>query len=82
MVYSIGFVHCLEMKAIDDAVDELHGYINKASFTKSKFRRNEEKHKNRIRNDVKDLEILTSAKVTSGYYFLYSRYIQFFTFLI
>ena len=57
----------------DEALNKLIHLMDKSTFTKTEFRRSEDIYRNRIRNDIKDLEVLTSDELKSGYRYLYSR---------
>ena len=57
----------------DEVVDKLTHLMEKSTFTKTEFRRSEDIYRNRIRNDIKDLDVLSSDEVKSGYHYLYSR---------
>ena len=57
----------------EDVWSQLIDLINKSTSTKISFRRSEDIYRNRIRNDVKDLDVLSSEEVKSGYHYLYSR---------
>ena len=57
----------------EDVWGQLIDLINKSTSTKRSFRQSEDIYRNRIRNDVKDLDVLSSEEVKSGYHYLYSR---------
>ena len=57
----------------DGALNKLIHLMDKSTFTKTEFRRSEDIYRNRIRNDIKDLDVLSSDEVKSGYHYLYSR---------
>ena len=58
----------------EDVWSQLIHLMDKSTSTKRSFRRSEDIYRNRIRNDVKDLDVLSSEEVISGYHYLYSRY--------
>ena len=58
----------------DEAVNKLIHLMDKSTFIKTEFRQSEDIYRNRISNDVKDLDVLTSDEMKSGYHYLYSRY--------
>ena len=57
----------------DEVLNKLIHLMGKSTFTKTEFRRSEDVYRNRIRNDIKDLDVLTSDQLKSGYHYLYSR---------
>ena len=57
----------------DEVLNNLIHLMDKSTFTKTEFRRSEDIYRNRIRNDIKDLDVLTSDELKSGYHYLYSR---------
>ena len=57
----------------DEVLNKLIDLMVKTTFAITEFRRSEDIYKNRIRNDVKDLHVLTIGEVKSGYHYLYSR---------
>ena len=58
---------------IDEVLNKLIHFLDKSNFAKTEFRRSEDIYRNRIRNDIKDLDVLNIEEVKSGYNYLYSR---------
>ena len=60
-----------------EVLKKLIHLMEQSTFTKTEFRRSEDIYRNRIRNDVNDLDVLSSDEVKSGYHYLYSRLVFF-----
>ena len=74
---------CFVLEADESEVlNKLIQLMDKTTFRKNEFRRREDNYKNRIRNDVKELDVLDSEDVKSGYHYLYSRSVCFNDFIL